>query len=549
MSSKTIASVDSQLIRVGESYDVTDGGLLDSNGKAVAAGTKVKVVKQIKGPRDKDWYMIDMGGGSQIAVDGGSLITAVGIPDKASFDDAADKTKKKPETKPVEEEPPAIVPPHAVPASPPDQTPPAEPPPVEKKPALPPAEDLIRSDAVAEFDFASPAVADNREIIEKDGKKFVRRKIPCLFKPGEYPEKKFSLTKDEAKQAAANFDSANPINFKLAHFKETILDGELGGIDKLAADEEGVLSAEALVPAWFDDMFLQKKGKYDVSAEWNRANKRLTGCILSTGGHIEGAHITAAFDAYRAGREKEVDPNMSTPGAPHVQAGGGVKHGKALWQELCDCASRALADADENTFAAGYIRDLKKICDLAQKNGATYTGKKLDEAGAPRNDGDGIINSAVSTTANYDATVKENEELKKQLAAKTAAFDAERKGRIAAEASVFATEQTTVHHKATPGERTGIEAQYIQAATDDANSTAAFDADHKSRVQVLRDTFAARPVIKILEQAASGNLAIIDGEHPASFDKSGDVSDARVKELLAKSRLGERVLSAPPSKN
>ncbi|MBW3635372.1 MAG: hypothetical protein KY445_02755 [Armatimonadetes bacterium] len=129
-------------------------------------------------------------------------------------------------------------------------------------------------------ELAAPPLASN-DIVLRRGK---------VFEVGEYPDKGFSLTADEARAAVAAFA---PCNADLEH-KNTVLDGKIGGLVGVEMGADGkTLFGTVAEPKWLSDVLGNEPRK--VSLTWDKAAKTITGIA-----HVLNPRITdaAVFNAY-----------------------------------------------------------------------------------------------------------------------------------------------------------------------------------------------------------------------------------------------------------
>jgi hypothetical protein len=121
-----------------------------------------------------------------------------------------------------------------------------------------------------------------------------------VFATGEYADKNFSLTDEEADAAVAAF---SPVHANVEH-RESEADGLLGGLRRVWRQGKE-LFAEAFIPQNLHDK-LQAAGRpLKPSLEWDRTTKRITGVAWVKFPRIEDAALmSAAF-----GTEVKTDPN------------------------------------------------------------------------------------------------------------------------------------------------------------------------------------------------------------------------------------------------
>jgi hypothetical protein len=114
----------------------------------------------------------------------------------------------------------------------------------------------------------------------------VRRGL--IFRAGDYPDKKYSMTAAELADAARDFNSV-PID--LSH-TSTVLDGHLGSLFEVEAKGDE-LHGSVRLPRWLDSLLDSKSRK--VSCYWDRDTKRLQKLSIVPNPRIEDAVLMAAF--------------------------------------------------------------------------------------------------------------------------------------------------------------------------------------------------------------------------------------------------------------
>lgn len=121
-----------------------------------------------------------------------------------------------------------------------------------------------------------------------------------VFRAGDYPDKKFSLTPSELKDAAAAFKK--PVNLDYEHV-EGPLDGQLGQLVAVEPSANGSkLHGMVAVPRWLDKV-LPPQAK--LSATWDRASKKLVGLALVRNPRVSDAALMAAFSVDQIERGKK----------------------------------------------------------------------------------------------------------------------------------------------------------------------------------------------------------------------------------------------------
>lgn len=260
----------------------------------------------------------------------------------------------------------------------------------------------------------------------------VLRDAPVIFKCGDYPDKDFSLTPNEAKTIVlADFNSRRePVHLRPSHTKNP-LDGKIGRIASLGVKDDGVLFGKVAIPRWLDEAF--KGQPIPLSAGFDRATKKLTHVALVDSPRVDGARIDAAFQEHRktvAQRETEIfktlaevkfdDDDGDMHCTPHGQRRLQHIHDLAAsWGALCkqgeqkETSNITLgkpyfgSDEDKKTLEAIFTSApehgaLQAIHDATTEKGACCSGAMLSELRANKGKGIGnapaqIYNNAAST--------------------------------------------------------------------------------------------------------------------------------------------------------
>lgn len=140
------------------------------------------------------------------------------------------------------------------------------------------ATDVAETKFVGKKDRSNAIVKDG--LVYRDG---------LIFRSGNYPDKNFSLSPEELKQAAEKF--SNPLDIDLEHVP-TPLDGKMGQLVAVEANADGTeLHGVVAIPKWLDSIL----PKHKVSASWDRAKKTLAGLALVRHPRVSDAALMAAF--------------------------------------------------------------------------------------------------------------------------------------------------------------------------------------------------------------------------------------------------------------
>ncbi|MCW5939905.1 MAG: hypothetical protein KF884_10705 [Fimbriimonadaceae bacterium] len=125
-----------------------------------------------------------------------------------------------------------------------------------------------------------------------------------VFELGDWPDKKFSLSAEEASEAAAEVE-ANPAPVRLSH-QRTVLDAHdpwnIGELFKMWREGKALYGLIRF-RRWVADALSGQAPK--VSLGWSRHPKRVVECSLVLDPRIDGAGLLAAFDAHRSGSGME----------------------------------------------------------------------------------------------------------------------------------------------------------------------------------------------------------------------------------------------------
>ncbi len=387
-----------------------------------------------------------------------------------------------------------------------------------------------------------------------DGDTVIRR--GKVFEAGNYPEKRFRLTPEEAAAAVAAFAPA-PIDME---HTQSLFDGKLGQLTELSLAEDGVsLHGTATIPRWLDELF--PDAPIPVSCTWNRETKRLEKLALVVDPHIEDAQLVAAFAKAR----------HNTP------------HGQMAIQDIHDAAARAgaVCNAPVQMASRHEAKGIQQAHDIAVEHGAQCAsvpagrtaggypmlfsrtkekGMSFKDrvaawfhAGMPDEFPDEPAPEAPSPVTPPVAAVPANvsqfartpdprvDELEKQLAA-------ERAARIESEAAAFADAEIAAE-RAVKAERDALITCFRQASLDDikhGSVTFSDGSDPTSRVEQLRALYAARPAHLLSAEQLDPNqvAAIFVNQQKTLGNGAKPFPDERRRELLAKTGLGREVLTS-----
>ncbi|SRR5579871_608788 len=426
--------------------------------------------------------------------------------------------------------------------------------------------------------------------------RYVIRRAPLVFKSGNYPDKNFSMTKDELRLAIADFKKPAPL--KIEH-KDSILDGKLGEFIRAEyqdGDKEATMSGKVLLPRWLHDLY--KDQPIPLSVSWDRATKRIAHVGLVTKPRVEGAAATPDLDVAFAEFKKADDGYRTehgqmalqqihdltahhgslckTPAEVEDTGGGENKSSSKDADEKGSGKTRSDMSVDDPAdFAAlcqamfmhGSERDaLQVIHDASSKVGAkcNFQPVRVDENGKPLQTGTpAMATSTVSAgQKGYQFSAEDEQNpavlaLRAQLAeaekAKTeqaAQFEKLRTEKIAADAVHFA-DTTIAENRAMPAEKQHLIDLYKLAAEADhkLGGTVDFNGGKTSRVAALQGAYAARLPHKLTQELLGNNqnVQVLLSQAGTPDKSNANMSDERKRELLGLTPLGMSILAG--SKN
>lgn len=256
---------------------------------------------------------------------------------------------------------------------------------------------LKSEDKIEYVEFSAQAVSDGDAIVKLNGIDHVRCKIPILFKTGDYPEKKFSMTPAEAQESLKDFnDNVKEVPIPISH-RPTVFDKhntakldklELAGVDK---NGSATFSASGLVPVWLKN-FISKDGAWGISARWtNLAGqvKRLVHAALVPNPAIDEAKIVAEFErviptitGYAAGASTPGKTQESGEDLPQVPPDAANRppmspNSAKRSPSLTASADQATPPGNETVAAPGGVQNADRV------GGNPQADDVLEDAGAP----------------------------------------------------------------------------------------------------------------------------------------------------------------------
>lgn len=141
---------------------------------------------------------------------------------------------------------------------------------------------------------------------------YVTLPAPILFRMGNYPDKQFDLTPEEAQfSVLPNFPSSG-VEFDLEH-RPTVLSGKLGRLTKVqqSANDPWLLSGECQIPKWLHNILGPDDRKLSVT--FDRGTKHIVGCGIVRNPRVGDAAMLAAFAT-----EEELSKPAETVAIPAV---------------------------------------------------------------------------------------------------------------------------------------------------------------------------------------------------------------------------------------
>lgn len=426
-----------------------------------------------------------------------------------------------------------------------------------------------------------------------------------IFRCGDYEDKGFALSADEALDAIAEFE---PVPVDLEH-TSTPLDGQLGELRSVELDPDGErLFGTVALPRWLDSLLPERR----VSTTWDRVSKRLRGLALVRDPRVPDAALLSAYADFAR-------PQHRTPtGQMHLQMlhqmtieRGAVCAPPEKAQMASRSEARIIQDIHDMTTAHGASCESMDAASRVPLFGAQKEKRRMtidfkalfsglfgaieeqDESGglpapvapapvavptlAPARAQDQGYLSVSSGTNSLAApgialvpgtpaapTAAETTpdpriaELEKQLAERDAALAKAAAERILHEASTFAEEQVRAG-KILPAQRDGLAALAAQALRDDAAAGPVTftggdgSAQTITRLEQLRALLSASPgttlTTELLPTGQDGQQAAGVVTNPPTTPRvgpdgkrmDGPMSEERKRALLAHSALGRAI--------
>lgn len=324
---------------------------------------------------------------------------------------------------------------------------------------------------VAEFDLGSSQTRG--EYVVRSG---------LIFRAGDYPDKKFTVTPEDLKRIAAEFSA---VDVNTSHLEDPVLAGVIGRLEAVWLSSDGTeLHGQIALKTAFEA--LVQKSQHRVSLEFDRETKRITGIAIVKNPRVADAVVF------------EGEPKMAEPK-------------KGLLQRFMDAVT-GLPGGKElvEKFEAEPVTE--------EKPAPVPTSEKTAPA-----------EPETITKAAFDAALTQREAERVKLEARIAELEG---NDLASKAAAFADDAIRAG-KAMPAERALLIAQFSQASKDDKSAPVKVtfgEGKEGGRVDLLRAEIAARPSHNLTtEQLEQGEVAVLFGQ------KSGE---SRADAILEMTPLG-----------
>jgi len=343
------------------------------------------------------------------------------------------------------------------------------------------------------------------------------RRTGTIFRCGDYADKGFALTPDEAKAAIAAF---TPVPVDLEH-TSTVLDNRLGTLESVAMHSDGTsLVGTVALPKWLDDLL--DDGTRKVSATWDKATKQLRGLAIVNTPRVADAALFAAFSATDEGKrlvaiESEfVGKRNSASDQQVVQTMH--DHAVTLGAE-CPTQVKMSKETDmDDAKKIGVFDTLKALFgggDIAPVVPAT-------PAVTPKE----TVPMSTTTTPAADVETPREKQMRAELDALKAQFSTSVEAGTQTRAQQYA--DAAIHaNRAYPAQRDSLTALFAQAIRDDAANAAtitfgATDADKGGRLDALVALVKATPAHTLTTETIPENISVLFGA-PEKGSKKDDI--------------------------
>jgi hypothetical protein len=358
--------------------------------------------------------------------------------------------------------------------------------------------------------FALPTGTPDGDFVIRHGK---------VFECGDYPDKHFSLTPDEAAAAVAAF---SPVPNDLEH-RPTILSGHLGELTNVSVAEDGTsLMGSVRIPRWLHDAIGDAPLK--TSLAWDIPTKRIIKNGLVIEPRVPDAALFTAYAEFAGKRHSQADQDALQ--AVHDHA---VSLGAACPSSAQMSKETGMAD---NKAPTRFDKFMAWLGGEGDENAAQFAADPPKAAAAA------VDPPKVETPPDAE---------KIALMARIATMEKER---IAEKAAVFADGEIAAK-RALPAEKAILVAAFVDAAEDDAAHprTVTFTKGDATvtgtRVDALMARYAARqPHVLTEELLTDSDAQALFNKARSTSAKDGEMTPERRKELLSKTALGQTIIAA-----
>lgn len=335
-----------------------------------------------------------------------------------------------------------------------------------------------------------------------DGASIVR--TGKIFEIGEYADKKFSLSTEDAAKAIAAF---TPCSIDYEHINGP-LDGKLGQLRRVWMGSDGKsLMGEVEEPQWLSSVLGDTVRR--VSTAWDRATKTIRGLALVTNPRVSDAVLMAAF---AGARHNTVDQTHLNTAHDAIVAAGAA----------CMTTEAKMGKDDDLKEGSASVLD--------------WIGKAVSRA---------MFAQLTPETATGDKTVPSAEDTRvAMLEAEMAVF----RTNAWRQAGTVLADGLLRDERILPAERQSVIDAYVTAAEDDNLSprkvTFAANGEQRegTRVDALVAQYNARPAHLLTREQLPADFEptkVLMG----ADNKDTPSDDAEIERLLAATSLGQQILA------
>jgi hypothetical protein len=352
---------------------------------------------------------------------------------------------------------------------------------------------------------------------------------PILFRLGDYPDKGFSLSPEEAEFSTLQNFPGGGVELDLEH-KPTVLSGKLGTLHKVFSRETDswILGGECRIPKWLHAILGPEDRKLSVA--FDRKTKHIIGCGLVRNPRVTDAAMMAAFAQAEAGRQAAtVTPTAPTTIVPVAPvATSQPAQGTPIYP----------VDASGRPIGGG---------PTVSPAGTTVAPVTIPVAPTPA--------PAPAPTPAFTETDRLRLELEREKAAGLAEFTAH----VATAAAACIDNEILAGCRVLPRERDALIAQYKQAAVDDRNNPTKveFNGEPVTRVEALKRSLLQREPHnlsreQLLVQPGAQtlfNAAVTPAPSGTPGAPDRPMSPERRKQLLNMTQLGRHTAAQEANRN